>query len=445
MMRTDGPEAVRRRCAGGAENRESILEANARSEKVEVAVVNSSARVSYAEYTDAASAWMHKSGGASSCARLEALFVLNSLHVGGSETKTVRLVNAMLGRNLMAGIAYLNDSDALLEQLDPRVPVWPLHRRGKFSVAAMRGLRQIIRRNEPSVVFSVNMYPALYVALATAALRNRPLIVGSLNTTTLAREDEWQRAFYRPFLKRFDKIVFGCELQRAEWSSHLRLSQERSVVIYNGVDLARFAPVSDDSATAARLQFDIPSDRFVLGTVGRLAPEKNQAVLIDTLAEMRRRGIDAHLLLVGDGPEKSRLQGLVRARRMEACVTFAGAQKDVRPLLSAMNVFVLPSTHVETFSNAALEAMAMSRPVILGRIGGAAEMVRNEIDGFTMDCDSLKVKLPHLLIRLHDDPHLCARLGRAARERVELCFSLHKMVDDFCALTRGSPCDPGVP
>jgi glycosyltransferase involved in cell wall biosynthesis len=182
------------------------------------------------------------------------------------------------------------------------------------------------------------------------------------------------------------------------------------------------------------MQFGISPHAFVVGSVGRLAPEKNQAVLIDAVAELRSRSLDAHLLLVGEGTMRSELQRRAEERGIRPHVTFAGAQRDVRPALSAMDVFVLPSTHIETFSNAALEAMAMCKPVVLSRIGGAVEMVREGMDGVTLDTTSLATSLPSLLARLQADRAWREGLGQAARIRVIQRFSLHTMVERYASL-----------
>lgn len=104
-----------------------------------------------------------------------------------------------------------------------------------------------------------------------------------------------------------------------------------------------------------------------------------------------------------------------------------GAVADVRPVLAAIDVFVLPSTDVESFSNAALEAMAMARPVILSSIGGAGEMVRNGVDGFILSPSELEARLPPLLAALCAAPMRRVQLGLAARERIEREFSLEVM------------------
>lgn len=365
---------------------------------------------------------------------LRALFLLNSLNVGGSETKTVRVVNGLWRRGIRTGIAYLNEPAKLLEALEPGIPTWNLARRGKFSAAAVRRLRELLTTLAPANIVSVNMYPALYSSLATLGMTSRPRTIALLNTTLLAGADQWRRTFYRPFLRRMDGIVFGCELQRDQWQPFIRASKASCGVIYNGVDTQQFAPVAAVEVVERRRQLELPANAFVIGSVGRLAVEKNQRALIDALAALRDRAIDAHLVIVGEGRQRAALEQQVKELRLDEHVTLAGSQRDVRPWLAAMDVFVLPSTHIETFSNAALEAMAMARPVILSDVGGATEMVRDGIDGYTLATGTLDATLPSVLARLHDDSALRAKLGRAARERAQAKFSAVSMVDEFAEL-----------
>lgn len=368
-------------------------------------------------------------------ARMRALFVLATFGVGGSETKIVRILNALCARGLKAGVAYLNPPDDLRALLNPDVPVWSLQRRGKFSLRSLMSLRGILREQQPDVVFAVNLYASLYVAAAGVGLPARPRTVALINTSEFSRDRAWRASLYRPVIARLDRAVYGSESQRMHWLSTLRYRGDHSMVLYNGVDAKHFAP--DAPAVlreAERRRLSLGEGAFVIGTVGRFAPEKNQTVLIESIATLRRKGLDAYLLLVGDGRMRSQLERRAEELGVRRQVMFAGKMQDVRPALSAMDVFVLPSTHVETFSNAALEAMAMSRPVVLSKIGGAAEMVRDGVDGFTLERAALSTELAPLLARLQGDADLRRSLGASARARVVNEFSVETMVDGYAAL-----------
>lgn len=361
---------------------------------------------------------------------VDSIYVLNSLALGGSERKIIRLAERLRARGAAPGIACLNGPYTLADSLDSEIPLWRLGRSGKFSFGALNRLRRLVHDARPRTLIAVNLYPALYV-LAAAALvpAPRPRTVCLINTSINgARGGGWRARLYRLLLPLFDCTVHGCEVQRSMWLARDGAAWRRSQVIYNGVDLEAFrhehlrVPVAQ-----LRAQLGIPPGRFIIGSVGRLAREKNHAALITALARLKAAGVEAHLIIVGEGPLRADLQQ--QAARMRVCsrVSMPGAVPDVRPVLAALDVFVLPSTDVESFSNAALEAMAMARPVILSDIGGAGEMIRNGVDGFILSLEELDARLPPLLAALCAAPMRRAQLGLAARERIEREFSLDLM------------------
>jgi glycosyltransferase involved in cell wall biosynthesis len=193
----------------------------------------------------------------------------------------------------------------------------------------------------------------------------------------------------------------------------------------------RFAPsgMAGDLAEQ-RAHFGIGANAFVVGSVGRLVNEKNQLPLVDAVAQLRATGADAHLMLVGDGPMRQTLQQRAAERGISKAVTFTGALADVRVALKLFDVFVLPSLS-ETFSNAALEAMAMQLPVILTRTGGAAEMIEDGREGYIIDVNELPRRLPDLLGKLHSDTVLRTRMGAAAGQRAQQSFSWEGMLSAY--------------
>ncbi|MET0532790.1 MAG: glycosyltransferase, partial [Steroidobacter sp.] len=172
---------------------------------------------------------------------LDALFVLNNLAVGGSETKVVRLANSLSARGLRIGIAYLNEPTTLLNEIQPQVATFFLSRQGRFSVKASAALRRLIEEQRPRNVLSVNLYPALYVVTATSLSRHKPRTIGLMNTTRMDGA-RLKQTFYTHVLRHLDWTVYGCELQRDVWLSSASPMRPHSSVIYNGVDVSRFSP-----------------------------------------------------------------------------------------------------------------------------------------------------------------------------------------------------------
>ncbi|WP_161830485.1 glycosyltransferase [Steroidobacter agaridevorans] len=362
-------------------------------------------------------------------AEMDVLFVLNNLGVGGSERKIVRLANALSARDMRIGIAYLNEPTTLLKDIGENVATFFLSRQGRFSLKAHAALTDLIDEQCPRNLVSVNLYPALYVVTATRGARHRPRTIGLMNTTEMRRGAAWKRSFYMRVLRYLDWTVYGCELQRDAWLTADSPMRPQSSVIYNGVDLNRFA-AARAGAVGQRAHYGIGENAFVVGSVGRLVAEKNQMPLVDAVADLRATGADVHLMLVGDGPLRSALEQRAAERGISAAITFTGALLDVRAALRTFDVFVLPSLS-ETFSNAALEAMAMQLPVILTRTGGASEMIEHGKEGYIVDVADLPQQLPELLDRLRLDNVLRTRMATAASARAQREFSWDAMLASY--------------
>ncbi len=360
------------------------------------------------------------------------LFLLSTLSIGGSERKVVKLSNALVREERHVTVAYLNGPDPLKEQFDSKVELLNLERRGKFSASALRRLAEVVASKHIDTIVAVNLYAMLYAALLKRIMRRAGSVrfLASLNTTDFnTRKAKIQLVLYRPLLRTMDWLIFGAEYQRGLWrSQHLRRRAPSSSVLYNGVDTEHF---SRNQVEPFRVP-EWPAQRIVIGTVGVLRPEKSHDLLLRAAAALVQRGHDIGVLLVGDGPQKSALRRLGADLKLDERICFCGAASDVRPYLAAMDVFVLTSTAVETFSNAALEALAMECPVVCSAIGGMPEMVRDG-GGRTFrigDLNELIVQLESMVVS-KSSRALLAQHGRAT---VLQRFSLDAMVSEFRAL-----------
>lgn len=198
----------------------------------------------------------------------------------------------------------------------------------------------------------------------------------------------------------------------------------RLEVVHCGVDPAHFEPV-DRSGRSAPLR--------VL-TVGRLVPDKGQAVLLEAVALLGARGVDVELTLVGDGPERESLQAAAGRS-----VRFAGAvgQDLVRAHYTAADVFALPS-FAEGVPVVLMEAMATGLPVVSTRIAGIAELVDHGVGGLLV-APGRAEPVAEALERLAADPLLRARLGRAGRERVVARYDIADAVERLAELFAAHP------
>jgi glycosyltransferase involved in cell wall biosynthesis len=206
------------------------------------------------------------------------------------------------------------------------------------------------------------------------------------------------------------------------------LFSRRSEVIHNGVDIAQFCESQPCTREQTRRTLGIAASDYVIGIAALLRKEKNHLQLIEAVARLRQQGLPARALLIGDGEERHTIQ--IRARALNVCgaVTITGMQQDVRPYVCACDVMTLCSV-TETFSLAALEAMAMGKPVVLSDVGGASEMVVPRWNGMLFpvrDTDTYVERLAAL-----SDPAISRHMGINARRLMERRFSASLMADRY--------------
>lgn len=203
----------------------------------------------------------------------------------------------------------------------------------------------------------------------------------------------------------------------------------RLIVITNGIDLGRFHP---DLLARERLRAELSIDAgaWVVGTVGRIAEEKNQALLVRAIAPRLRNGV--HLVIAGDGPLLESLAELARTLGIAGSVHLLGARHDIPQVLNALDVFVL-SSNTEGLPLVILEAMATGLPVVSTDVGGTRDVVQDGKTGFLIhagDEAALRDRLCELLL----DSGRARACGQRARSEAVNRFSAERMHRDYIAL-----------
>jgi len=190
---------------------------------------------------------------------------------------------------------------------------------------------------------------------------------------------------------------------------------EKIEVARLGVDLSVFAPRPVCCAP----------ERLEVLCVGRLAPAKAQHILIAAVERLIRSGRRLRLRLVGDGPDRKKLEDLVRQFGLTDCVAFEGSlnQTHVQELYAQTDLFVL-SSFAEGVPVVLMEAMAMQIPCIATKIAGVPELIRDGVDGLLVAAGD-EAGLAEAIARLQDDAALRKSLGKSARQRVNDEYNLH--------------------
>jgi glycosyltransferase involved in cell wall biosynthesis len=164
--------------------------------------------------------------------------------------------------------------------------------------------------------------------------------------------------------------------------------------------------------------------------------------VLETFKRLLALGVDAQLVLVGDGPERDRLEEQAHELGIQKRTLFAGYQREISEYYDLFDAFLLPSRNEGT-PVVAIESLAARTPVVATRVGGVPDVVRDGIDGFLTDVgdvDALAVRLAELA----RDPGLRARMGEAGREHVIPRYRVSRLVDDVDELYRELLADAGL-
>jgi len=311
------------------------------------------------------------------------LFLLSELVTGGAERQTVLLAKQLVKLGYSCNLlAYYAEHSAIVVDNEIRPYVNFISGKSMRCVLEWRKAWSMIAESKPDVIIAVNPSVLPVAVLGRALGRYDASIACVFHSTVLA--DAKTRLLFpisRLALRFTDCLIYVCNAQRDYWECR-NLRARSADVIHNGVDVARYAAAQVSlSANEAKAKLGFAPTDYVIGLTASFRPEKNHIQAVDALVALRNAGVPAKLLLVGDGKTRQEVERHVAALSLERDVLFAGVQRDVRPYLKAMDVGVLCSTGVETFSLAALEAMAMGVPMVMPRMSGCVEMVEGDRGG----------------------------------------------------------------
>lgn len=171
------------------------------------------------------------------------------------------------------------------------------------------------------------------------------------------------------------------------------------------------------------------SGGFIVGSVGRLSPEKGYSYLIEAVSILIKKGLSIKLIILGEGPERPRLQKLIFESGLEEIVMLPGYRENIREYLSLFDVFVLSSL-TEGLPITLLEAMYAGKAIIATSVGGMPELLDGGSAGLIVESQDAKA-LSGAIARLHDDPNLTVSLRKRANTIVEQSYSSSRMAREY--------------
>jgi glycosyltransferase involved in cell wall biosynthesis len=306
-------------------------------------------------------------------------------------------------------------------------------------LVAVWRLARIIRRVKPDVIHTHTAKAgAVGRAAALFAGRPRPVIVHTFHGHVLrgyfgAAGSLVFRAIETMLARVTDRLIAVSPEVRDELVGLRVAPRSKFEVIRLGIELEPRVHFAGDTAEVRR-RLGIPSEKYVVGWFGRMTAVKRTDDLLTMLTGLRERGIDALLILVGDGTDRAELEQRAHDLGIARSCLFLGYQDEVAPWYAICDVVVLTSASEGT-PVTIIEALAAGRPVVSTRVGGVPDVVEEGETGFLVrrgDTHAMAERL-ELLAR---DPERARAMGEAGRARVLERYAVSRLVDDVDGLYR---------
>ncbi len=344
--------------------------------------------------------------------------VIGDLSIGGAERMFVNLCNALdVDKVIVVLVGEAAAMPSLRDDLHADVEVRTLRVRQRSWIRDVWKLSRLFREAGCDVVHTHMFWSNLYGSLA-ARLADVPVIVTAEHGRNEWKK-KWQKWAEANVISRYADIRL-CVSQDI-------LERRRDVDGVPG-DLLELVP----NGTIVPPLIDRNKSANLIGSVGRLVDAKDYPTLVRAIGILSRRGSDTTLEIVGEGPERSKIEETIRQEGVDARITLVGSQTNVNDWLARWSIFVSSSIR-EGQPVALLEAMAAGLPCVVTAVGGVPDTLTHGVEGIVVSPQSPE-ELATSIEELLDNVERRENYGRAARDRVTRDFSIESLASKCRAI-----------
>ncbi|NIA03626.1 MAG: glycosyltransferase [Nitrospirae bacterium] len=240
----------------------------------------------------------------------------------------------------------------------------------------------------------------------------------------------YKREFYRPNKDISPVVIATTAFTRDYLIDHYEIPEAEVPLIYQGIDLARFTAMPKMMHASARSHLVSPRSNLTLGCIGSFEERKGQIVLLQALTQVLMAMPNAHLLLVGDGPDEAELRRAVDVMGLTNAVTFVPFTDKPEEILALLDILVLPSLYKEGLPNVILEAMAIGVPVVSSRLAGVPEAVKDGETGVLVSPGDSR-ELSGAIVGLWRDQDTYAQMRDRALHLVKSVFDRESRLEQY--------------
>ena len=360
------------------------------------------------------------------------LHLINTLGLGGAERFLTGLVTHLDRDRFHPIVATLSGGGPFAETLQAGgIELYDLHFRHARDFAGTVRLYRLMRRLQPVIVHTHLMVDSFHGRLAAIAAGVPIRVVTQQNAygggQFLPRWQRWSNILLARATQQFIAVSAGAAayLQEAE-----SVPPGKIVVLPNAIE-----PVQRTSAAeidSFRRELAVPKDTLLIGVVARLTPQKGISYLLEALASLPSLPAPPHCIIVGDGILRSALEQERDRLGLAERVHFLGHRRDIALILSALDLFVLPSLY-EGLSLALLEAMSAGVPVVATAVSGSQEIIVDGKNGFLVPpADSAALAQRMYWVLTH--PEKRGQIARRGRETVRQHFTIDAIAGQYEAI-----------
>ncbi|OGF25992.1 hypothetical protein A2303_02600 [Candidatus Falkowbacteria bacterium RIFOXYB2_FULL_47_14] len=306
-------------------------------------------------------------------------------------------------------------------------------------IAALINIIKLIRRIKPDIVHLNSSKISILGSLAGIfAPKSKILYTAHGWVFNEPGRNHGKYRSLEKFTAKFkDKIICVSEFDRLAAIREKIAPESKLVTIHNGVEPISFLPPEEARARLMSLcpappegtakGFTINAKDFVIGSIGNLYRTKGYEYLISAVKILLSNGIRIKTVIIGEGPERSELNGWIERLRLSDHVLLAGRIDNSAELLRAFDIYACSSVK-EGLSYTVIEAMLSGIPVVATRVGGNGELIGHKKEGFLVGHKNAE-SLARGIIETMDRPGFKEKIGVAARAKALSEFTLEKMVE----------------
>ena len=361
--------------------------------------------------------------------RLKLLHIIPSMNIGGREKVVLDLVEYLDKSKFDIEIACLGPKGTFYNKFKQLgVNMYFFNKHPGFDIRLFGHIRRFLTGGKYQVVHCHNPGALVYGAVG-AMLAGVNTVINTEHGygTAISRRKVLMETLLR---NRITATVAVSNDLKSKLASLFQANPAKLITIHNGILCDAKQPAVDRAAFKKSFGFD--PDDFVVGTVGRLEPVKDQKTLLEAFSILCDKEKKAKLVIVGDGRERRNLQEKADSLNLNKRIIFTGERNDVDHLLKGMDVFVLPSLS-EGISVTLLEAMREGVPVIVTSVGGNLEVVEDNESGVLVPTgrpDIIAHKLHYLMI----NKNIADSISKSAMRRLKHKFNINNCASKYESL-----------